>query len=164
MGNCLKSSVDRERGDQMIRVMKMDGKMLEYSPPLLVRDLLTAKDYGRNYMLAHPQNVRDALPQDYKLKGGELYYLIPSHLEDESSFNGGGMKERGVKGEKGMKIKIMVSKTELKALLSDGCVKEKWVEDFLLKQLEAKFLQLQQKACVARGKWRPALEKIPETN
>lgn len=165
MGNCLRSSIGGGKCDKMIKVMRMDGKILKYNPPLVVRDLVNEKDYGRKYMVADPQNVGDTLPDDYELKGGVLYYLIPSHVEDERSFNGG-MKERGVKGgENGMTIKILVSKTELKALLSsDGCVKEKWVEDFLLKQLEAKFLQLQQRGFNGRGRWRPALEKIIETN
>ncbi|GLJ31758.1 hypothetical protein SUGI_0638820 [Cryptomeria japonica] len=168
MGNCIQSRVCAETGDQIIKVMRMDGTILEYIPPLLVRDLLMEGDYQKDHMLVHSENADLALPHDHKLEGGNLYHLIPSHIKDHKAFSAqndrahGTGKEAAVQVENGIRLKIVVSKQELKALLSDGCGKEKLVEQLLLKQLQSSIQQ--QDFDVASRRWRPSLEKIPEIN
>ncbi|KAH9322889.1 hypothetical protein KI387_017528, partial [Taxus chinensis] len=160
MGNCMQSRVRVcvETGDQVIKVMRMDGKMLEYNPPLLVGDLLIENG---NHMVVHSQNLSDALPHDHKLEGGHLYYLIPM----EADKNGGGtvtVEDLGPSGgaDNGLRLKIVVSKEQLKALLSDGFLKEKLMEQLLLRQLQSRAQQ--EESDVSNRRWTPSLEKIPE--
>lgn len=68
--------------------MAMDGRMLEYRFPIVVGDLVRESDFEEDCMVVHSRNVGRALPQENKLKGGELYYLVPSHIEvDHSTFS-----------------------------------------------------------------------------
>ncbi|GLJ31756.1 hypothetical protein SUGI_0638760 [Cryptomeria japonica] len=175
----MQSKVFSETEKQLIKVMRMDGKMLEYSPPLVVRDLLMENGYQQNFMVVHSEKVGDGLPMDYKLVGGELYYLIPSHIgADQKGFSAQrscacGGKERvedvgsscggAVKTEIGMRIKILVSKKQLKDLLSNGYLKEKVVDELLVKQFESKALH-QGASFVPTREWRPCLERIPEVD
>ncbi|GLJ31757.1 hypothetical protein SUGI_0638790 [Cryptomeria japonica] len=177
MGNCIQSRVFAETQKQLIKVMGMDGKMLQYSPPLVVRDLLIESGYRQNFMVVHSENVGDGLSLDSQLVGGEFYYLIQSHIgadHDDSDEDGG--KERlddvgsssagAVKAENGIRLKIVVSKKQLKVLLSDGFLKERLVEELVGKHLPlfkgTKIIS--GKTCVAAREWRPCLDRIPEVN
>ncbi|GLJ06837.1 hypothetical protein SUGI_0049890 [Cryptomeria japonica] len=116
--------------------MAMDGRILEYRSLVVVGDLVRESDFEEDCMVLHSRNVGHALPQENKLKGGELYYLVPSHIEANHiafSTQKNGIcrcKKRveDINVEKGFTLKIVVSRQQLKTLFLDSCVKEILVE------------------------------------
>ncbi|GLJ53368.1 hypothetical protein SUGI_1137880 [Cryptomeria japonica] len=98
--------------------MAMDGRMLEYKSLVMMGDLVRESDFEEDCMVVHSRNVGHGLLQENKLKGGELYYLVPSHIEaDHIAFsaqkNGicrGKKRAEDVNVEKGFTLKIVVSR------------------------------------------------------
>lgn len=85
MGNCLQSLAGdffNETTVEFIRVMRADGKVLEFRAPISVNDLLHGHE---GYTVVHPDTVQEPLPLDYKLVPGELYYLLPAQTNDIGS-------------------------------------------------------------------------------
>ncbi|KAH9313997.1 hypothetical protein KI387_022624, partial [Taxus chinensis] len=123
MGNCLQYRVCEETGDDVLTVMGMDGKMMENTPPPL-RNQITSDNGSHG--------------ADHRL------------FQKDSVDNGGSVT---VEKDVVIRLKIMVSKQQLKALLSDGFVEEKIVGLVLAKQLQS----TQQ-----GSRWRPNLERIAE--
>lgn len=193
MGNCVAShgservsaeSMDRE---EFVMVTRSDGKIMEYTPPVLVRDLMAA--YPQHSVVHSEDATCCPLSQDKKLMvPGQLYRLLvnpnlPSLSKEavlseaKSIENGRISRERrastgppsSVKSEEDgsgiMTVKMVISKRELEALLSDRSMKE----NSLLLQLQSKAQYVQEdyigrrRYCSNDG-WRPLLESIPEVN
>ncbi|GLJ31755.1 hypothetical protein SUGI_0638750 [Cryptomeria japonica] len=161
MGNCMQPKVRRETCKKFIKVMAMDGKMLEYRSPVVGGDLVRESDFEEDCMVVHSRNDGHALPQENTLKGGELYYLVPSLMEAHHrafSAQKNGIcrgKKRAGDVEKSFTLKIVVSRQQLKSLLLDSCVKEILVEQHARKLT-------QQQDCVSGKAWRPCLDTIAE--
>lgn len=158
MGNCLalltpntSSWVDFSDNKKVLRVVKTDGKILEYRVPILVKDLLLNFD---GFGVRVSQRSTQGLPPNYELRVGHVYYLLPTAVsvasaEDSSPKNREGFAD-GAK-----RIKVIITKQQLEELLS----KKMSIEDVLASvRIEA----VDGAACATS--WRPKLETIPEGN
>ncbi|KAF2299496.1 hypothetical protein GH714_032253 [Hevea brasiliensis] len=110
MGNCLASCrpIKVTRG-KVLQVVKTDGKMLEFSSPVLVKDVLVNFS-GSGIGLS--KEAAEHLPLDYELKLGQVYYILPSLRSVEtisSAQTAGGVK----------RIKVVITKQQLKQLLTE---------------------------------------------
>lgn len=123
----------------MLKIVKMDGKVLEYKTSLLVKDLLVSfKGCG----VGVTQKCTQYLPPDYELKLGHFYYLLP--LDNLEPLD-------GVK-----RIKVVISKQQLQELLS----KKVSVEEVLLGSMQRSAFGSPH----SMSSWRPVLETITEGN
>lgn len=67
---------------EVLRVMKTDGKILEYTRPMLVKNvLMNFSGYG----IGLSKRPLRQLPLNYELKVGHVYYLLPLSSSDYSS-------------------------------------------------------------------------------
>ncbi|XVE64481.1 hypothetical protein DITRI_Ditri07aG0104200 [Diplodiscus trichospermus] len=155
-GSCLIRDVNAKPGDQkVLQVVKMDGKILEFRAPLLVKDVLV-KVSGSGIGLS--KTVPQHLPLNYELKMGKVYYILPSvgpvgapiHQSNSDSSMVDTQKTGGVK-----RIKVVITKQELQQLLS----KEISVQQVLagLEKRNGNFV-------VSPRNWKPKLESISEEN
>lgn len=182
MGNCLVI------GDQTIKVVKPDGKILEYRSPIRALDVIS-KFTGHEISETTSRStttttIIPAIQQSYlrpeaKLRRGNIYYLVPFKPED-----GGSVKikkrvrfsepekeylvkeqEQDQEEEKGtsksVRIKVVISKQELQELLSKGGIS---VDD-VASQLQNGVKRLLSQSCDEGDHDRkPILESIPEVN
>lgn len=139
MGNCLPSrgyghvSAHLVGREEFIMVTRSDGKIMEFTAPLVVKDLISAYP---QHSVVHSQDEKfRSLSPNQKLVPGQLYRLLlipnsPSSLTRTQ--NGSGI----------MRVHMVISEQELQALLSDPCTKEKslfrrrcfsrWVSPYLM--------------------------------
>lgn len=193
MGNCLTShesemlSPDFMGREKFILVMRSDGKIMEYMPPILVRDLMAA--YPQHSVVHSEDATCHFLAADKKLVPGQLYRVLrnpkaPSLskldavLSEAKSAHNGSLEDKisserrannqahsSVKsvqnGSGFITVKMVISKRELDALLSDRSMNEKSI---LCKAGQyAKKEYVANRRCNDDG-WRPSLESIPEVN
>ncbi|KAL9290879.1 hypothetical protein AtEden1_Chr3g0166511 [Arabidopsis thaliana] len=102
MGNCLVME------KKVIKIMRNDGKVVEYRGPMKVHHILT--QFSPHYSLFDSLTNNCHLHPQAKLLCGRLYYLE----DDEES-----QKSNGV-----VRVKMVVSKQELEKLLQGGSVHE----------------------------------------
>ncbi|XP_028790721.1 uncharacterized protein LOC114746658 [Neltuma alba] len=144
MGNCvalcdprLGSALAKQGG--IVRVLKPDGKMLEFSTPIAVKQIL--QDFPA-LIVCVSKEASEPLSPDHKLKAGRSYYLLP-HL----SFLGNTDEDSGTK-----RLKIVITKQQLQQLVS----KQISLED-VLSDVQFRTVDLP-------SNWRPQLDSIPEGN
>jgi len=105
---------------KIVRVAKPDGKILEFSTPIHVKDIL------ENYPASGvgvSKKVTEPLSLDHELKAGRLYYLLPS-LHSPPNL----ASLRDVETDGGIKrIKVIITKQQLERLVN----KQISVEDIL---------------------------------
>lgn len=85
MGNCMQSlagDIFNEKAVEFVRVMRADGKVLEFRAPVSVDDLLNGHE---GYTVVHPDPVHEPLRADCKLIPGEVYYLLPADQSNDGS-------------------------------------------------------------------------------
>eukprot|EP01018_Ginkgo_biloba_P022937 Gb_09596 [translate_table: standard] len=183
MGNCMASeciTVSAGIGDQFIRIVRADGKVLEYKAPISVKDLLSGH---QGHTVVHLGALHRCVRPNHKLVPGELYYLLPSESEapkgnkrtscnenkDLKATSLKMKKEEAVSsGNKNgvVRLKVVITKQELAELLSESLAKGASMEDLLV-ELKAKGAQtrVDSSAALARTSvcgWSPALDSIPE--
>lgn len=189
MGNCVPShalgrvSEEFTGEEEFIMVTRSDGKIMEYTPPLLARDLMATYP---QHSLVHSENATClSLSPEQKLVPGQLYrlLLIPNSpslskeavlSEATSTDNGGSTREKRastrlassvkcVQNDSGtVRVKMVISKRKLEALLSECSGKEKTVEQVMMQlQCKGKEEQVAKRCCAG---WRPSLQSIPEAN
>lgn len=163
MGNCFAlckpnkgfcfANVTENHG-KVLQIVNMDGKVLQFSAPILVKDILVNFS-GSGIGLS--KEASEHLPPNHELKIGRIYYLLPSLSSvgttstspaDISSIAHDKEKANGVK-----RIKIVITKQQLQELLK----KQISVEDLLS--------GLEKRACNtldSTTNWKPRLEAIPE--
>nr|KYP57049.1 hypothetical protein KK1_003303 [Cajanus cajan] len=127
---------------KVVRVAKPDGKILEFSIPIHVKDILT--NYP-DYCVGVSKEVTESLSPDHELKAGRLYYLLPSlHTPPnlKSLKTGGGVK----------RIKVVITKQQLEQLVT----KQISVEDILS--------EAQTVGVNFPSNRKPKLDSIPEEN
>ncbi|KAJ1381010.1 hypothetical protein SESBI_45546 [Sesbania bispinosa] len=131
---------------KVVRIAKPDGKILEFSSPIHVKDILTANFPA--YGIGVSKKAIEPLPPDHELKAGRLYHLIPS-LCSHPNLPSLGNKEPG----DGIKrIKVVITKQQLEQLVT----KQISLEDILSEvQTVGANLSINQK---------PKLDSIPEEN
>ncbi|GLJ54322.1 hypothetical protein SUGI_1165650 [Cryptomeria japonica] len=169
MGNCVQTGCRRisqaVEVEKFINIMKTDGKILEYSAPLFVRDVLV--DY-ECHAVVNPQTINQQLPLAYELLPGHMYCLVPdekNHVnkEEEAMIK---VEPKEMDKSKGgvVRLKVVIKRQQLGELL----VANKGMS------LEELVLQIQSKCHSPRSGlddsspksnssgWRPSLDSIPE--
>ncbi|TKY74028.1 hypothetical protein E2542_SST02787 [Spatholobus suberectus] len=116
MGNCLalcepSSGSCTAKKVKVVRVAKPDGKILEFSTPILVKDILT--NYPA-YGVGVSKKVTEPLSPHHELKAGRLYYLLPSlHSPPNLTSLRNGDTGGGTK-----RIKVIITKQQLQQLVT----------------------------------------------
>ncbi|XVE75963.1 hypothetical protein DITRI_Ditri12bG0134500 [Diplodiscus trichospermus] len=160
MGNCL------VREEKVIRVMKSDGKILEYQAPTKVRQVLS--DFS-GHALSDSFSGFHHLQPDAKLLPGQLYYLIPlpspSQKSKKKKVRFSNPEVNDEQGSAGVvRIKLVISKQELQELLQKGGVLS---APDMVSQLQSKQstngIHTPDADDSCRG-WKPVLESIAEVN
>ncbi|KAJ1379824.1 hypothetical protein SESBI_46542 [Sesbania bispinosa] len=160
MGNCLVLEAN------VVRIMKSDGKVLEYKTPIKVHQIL-------NQFSGHA--ISDSLKHlhpNSRLLNGHLYYLVPLPPPKANSKKKvrfaepevvEGAKESGV-----VRIKLVISKQELQHMvLQKGGIS---VNEMLSLAHGDRGLIMDGEEDVCRKNddgsqvWKPVLESIPEVN
>lgn len=158
MGNCLvllrphtSSWVDFSGNRKVLKVVKSDGKILEYRVSIFVKDLLLNFD---GYGVGVSQSATQHLQPNYELRVGHVYYLLPTDVS-VSSAEESSPKNRAGSADGAKKIKVIIIKQQLEELLS----KKMSMEDVLTS------VRIEAVDGVSRTEsWRPKLETIPEGN
>ncbi|KAG2262482.1 hypothetical protein Bca52824_069561 [Brassica carinata] len=164
---------------KVIKIVRNDGKVLEYREPTTVHHIL-AQFSGHTLF---DNNNTCHLRPDAKLLSGRLYYLVPTTTskkntkkvtfadpeveEDESllredvaghtgesNSNNDGDDNKNVSVTR---MKIVVSKQELEKLLQGGSVHE-----MMYKSVEKQILLSDDENLERDIGWRPVLDSIPE--
>ena len=166
----------------MIKVMKPDGKILEYRSPIRALDLLSEFSGHAVSETSGSAQASHHLRPEAKLQGGNMYYLVPLPLKPQAkkkkvrfSEPEGELVEEE-KSSKVMRIKLIISKQELKELLKKGGIS---VGD-MVSQFHQAEKRVDQNTNTSSdhglisscddhdgqrgGYWKPALESIPEVN
>lgn len=189
MGNCLPSrgsghvSAHFVGREEFIMVTRSNCKIMEFTAPLVVKDPISAYP---QHLVVHSQDAKcRSLSPNQKLLPGQLYrlLLIPNSpslskeaviSEATSTDNGGITREKRastrlassvkcVQNDSGtVRVKMVISKRKLEALLSECSGKEKSVEQVMMQlQCKGKEEQVAKRCCAG---WRPSLQSIPEAN
>lgn len=136
---------------RVLQIVKMDGKVLEFSRPMIVKDIL---ENFSGSAIGLSREATDHLPPNYELKIGKIYYLLPSKSSvctaspADVSSTPDGEKPSGVK-----RIKIVITRQQLQDLLT----KQISVQDVLS--------GTEKQTCKSMDhstNWTPKLESIPE--
>ncbi|MBA0776572.1 hypothetical protein Gotri_011553 [Gossypium trilobum] len=154
MGNCLAQQ------QKLIRVMKIDGKILEYQPPIKVEQVLS--DFPA-HAISDTFSGFHHFQSDAKLLPGHLYYLLPlpstainKSKEKKVRFLNPEVNDDG-KGSPGVvRIKLIITKQELQELIQKQGVT---VQDMVS--------QIHKSDAIGNSggwKWKPVLESIDEVN
>ncbi|ESQ40302.1 hypothetical protein EUTSA_v10014801mg [Eutrema salsugineum] len=179
MGNCLVME------KKVIKIVRNDGKVLEYREPIRVHHILTQFS-GHSLFDNNTRHHRHLLPEA-KLLSGRLYYLLPTtmnqnkkknkkvtfanpEVEDERLVNEDHDDDSGTESSTNssddnkinlsvVRMKIVVHKQELEKLLQGGPVHEMMYQS-LEKQVLLTDHHDDNLEC-NRG-WRPVLDCIPE--
>ncbi|XVF10167.1 hypothetical protein REPUB_Repub07fG0159400 [Reevesia pubescens] len=151
-GSCL-IAFKAKPDNKVLQVVKMDGKILEFGAPLLVKDVLM-KFSGSGIGLS--KTVTQHLPLNYELNMGRVYFILPSldpvgAVTPESNSSMADTQQSG--GVK--RIKVVITKQELHQLLT----KQISVEE-VLAGLEKRKGNL----VVSPRNWKPKLQSILEEN
>ncbi|EOA21663.1 hypothetical protein CARUB_v10002084mg [Capsella rubella] len=172
MGNCLVME------KKVIKIVRNDGKVLEYREPVCVHHILTQFS---GHSLSH--NNTHLLP-DAKLISGRLYYLLPTSMikkkvnkkvtfanpeVEEDDDERSPLREDDDSSESNSKImdgvvrmKIVVHKQELEKLLQGGSVHEMMYQTLEKQQLLVTDDHDDGDLECYSG-WRPMLDSIPES-
>ncbi|KAK7410756.1 hypothetical protein VNO78_01821 [Psophocarpus tetragonolobus] len=142
-GSCIAGFMTKKV--KLVRVAKPDGKILEFSTPIHVEDILT--NYPA-YGVGVSKKVTQFLSPDHELKAGRLYHLLPSlhsppNITSLTNVETGGEIKR---------IKLIITKQQLQQLVS----KQISVEDILS---EAQTVGIK-----FPSNRKPKLDSIPEEN
>ncbi|CAN0847046.1 Uncharacterized protein At1g66480 [Linum grandiflorum] len=164
MGNCMVVE------EKVLKVMRPDGKILEYSTPILAHEVLSDFPAAASDSSSVQQHI---LIPDAKLLGGKLYFLVPIpcstpqlavkkvkkqsiKMEEESEEKSGG----GV-----VRIKLVISKQELEELLKRGGVSMRDMVSHLQGQQQQRMVKKvaeEEEEEENDDDWKPSLESIPE--
>ena len=138
MGNylavCISGDIQSKQAlmkkNRILQIIKVDGKILEFTNPLIVRDLLVNHP---NYYVGMFKEATQPLPLDHKLKIGKIYYLLPSfdHTNSDDILQNAKTREIDDQREKTMistTIKVVITKEQLQQILR----KQGGVEELLL--------------------------------
>ncbi|CAA0842950.1 Unknown protein [Striga hermonthica] len=138
MGNCL--CLVHQDDKVVVRVMKPDGKILEYEPPVKVQHVLSNFSH---HAITDELPVKKHMLPSADLAGARLYYLLPltvppprkpanenrskKRVRFSDDVKGGSDGSAEVAPAGTVRIKLVISKQELQAMLSregalvDGC-------------------------------------------
>ncbi|KAL7092228.1 hypothetical protein ACP275_12G152800 [Erythranthe tilingii] len=160
MGNCLVLE------EKIVRVMKTDGKILEYKSPIKVHQILSEFS---NHAISDKLPVLKHLHPNTEMVQNHLYYLLPPPLPIKTTTATKTKKKKTVRFSDDVidnhenratgsvvRIKLVISKKELQAMLINGGVS---VDDLISNQM-----QKEESTNGRAVSLSPALESIPEVN
>ncbi|KAJ1394509.1 hypothetical protein SESBI_34085 [Sesbania bispinosa] len=163
MGNCLVLQ------ENVVRIMKTDGKILEYKTPIKVEQVLI--DFS-GHAVSDSQPVQRHLQPNTKLLCGQLYYLVPLPPPSPKARKKVRFAEpevQDVQKSSVVRIKLVISKQELQDMLHSGGISvnkmlslvqgEKGIDS----DSDSEDLSQRSDDDVSQG-WKPELESIPEVN
>ncbi|WCJ34307.1 hypothetical protein M5689_015622 [Euphorbia peplus] len=156
MGNCL---VHQEK---LIKIIKPDGKILEYQTPKQVHHILS--DFS-GFALSHQPTFHHLLPNT-QLIGGNFYYLLPLPLKSTQAKKKVRFtvpEEEESKKETGLvRIKVIISKQELQEMLQNGGISVNYMVSKLQNLEKVQKNDLCDEDDEKFKSWKPELESIPE--
>lgn len=152
---CLRVDAAHKQGEA-VKIVKSDGKVLEFTTPTLVKDVLvnfTGFVIGSSQDASHHHHH---LSPDFELKMGQVYYMLPSPqppaLPPPHSF-----MEDSHKSSNTRRVRIVLTKKQLQQLLAEQVS----MEELIMQQLEKTTLCSNLESS---STWKPALAAIPEGN
>ncbi|CAN4121353.1 unnamed protein product [Withania somnifera] len=170
MGNCVVLQ------EKVVRVMRTDGKILEYKAPIKVHQVLS--QFSDHVISSSFQvNHQNLLPDDDML-GGRIYYLLPKlpppkpAKKKKVKFADDPLVEENTKPKTDVvRIKLVISKKELQALLMrtegglvtvDHITQRRVQEQISTNDIKSSVIE---DYSTDHGKgWKPVLDNIPEFN
>ncbi|KAI0489086.1 hypothetical protein KFK09_028927 [Dendrobium nobile] len=161
MGNCVASSgfdnqikTKSSGSDQKIlRIIKVDGKVMEYSTSILVKDVLLS---FHGFGVGLSKNTCELLSPDYELKAGRTYHLLPLTLPRSQGLNPSLMQKDEIEDNGGSRrVKVVLTKLQLQQLLS---------MNISLAELISAASGCEEFSKRNRRSWKPELETIVEGN
>ncbi|KAJ6406677.1 hypothetical protein OIU84_010230 [Salix udensis] len=163
MGNCLVLQPN------VIKVMKPDGKILEYQAPMKVQQVLS--DFSGHAIADSLQAFRHLLPETNLLGGDRLYYLVPLQLPSPQAkkkkkvrFSIPEEEAKDVQEKTSVvRIKLVISKQELQEMLRKGGVSADDMVSHLQGQRRVRKVDISGSDDEHKG-WKPELESLPERN
>ncbi|KAF3321791.1 hypothetical protein FCM35_KLT14007 [Carex littledalei] len=141
MGNCLVVQTARS---EVIKIMRMDGKMLTYESPLKVYQVLEGFP---GYIISDPLSMPQQLGLMSDMVSGRQYYILPVEKKIETGFDDDSV----------VRVKLVITKKELKAML----IKEEVSLADMVSLFQGSDQRKESDEESVRG-WRPSLESIPE--
>ncbi|KAI6674084.1 hypothetical protein NL676_001990 [Syzygium grande] len=178
MGNCLVLE------EKVIKIVKTDGKILEYKSPLRARQVLS--EFAAGHAISQTFPATAVLEPDSRLLCGHVYYIFPLDPSTTSKFTKtknkkvrfadddhkaveeGGEIIKGGGSSSVVRIKVVISKRELAEMIARGGVS---VED---EMSSSQLMQREERSTSLGGdddedddlsrSWKPALESISEVN
>ncbi|OWM82529.1 uncharacterized protein LOC116208616 [Punica granatum] len=144
---------------KVVRIIKKDGKVLEYRTPLRVHQVLS--DFEGQHAISEGIPEKEYLRLDSMLVGGRSYYLVPLarpvKMEKKKKKKkvrfADQLETEGGTGGAVVRVKLLISRRELQELLERGAVSVS---------------RFSEASAVCRGnsseEWKPVLEHIPEGN
>ncbi|KAK7378799.1 hypothetical protein VNO80_04247 [Phaseolus coccineus] len=155
MGNCLVVQ------ENVVKIMKKDGKILEYKTPIKVEEVLVQFS---GHAVSESLTVLRYLEPQTKLVEGQLYYLVPLPPPPPSPKTNKKVRfadpeVQDLQKSNVVRIKVVISKQELQNMLQNGGFS---VSNMLSLAHDDKGEDLSQKNEDVSEGWKPALESIPE--
>ncbi|XP_054804280.1 uncharacterized protein LOC129307368 [Prosopis cineraria] len=156
MGNCLVLQ------ENIVKIVKTDGKVLEYKAPIKVHQVLT--QFSGHEISESLPVVRHLQPST-KLLRGQLYYLVPPAPKAAAKKVRFANPEVESEEEESrvVRIKVVISKKELQNMLCKGGISINNILP-LVRDENGEDHDGEDKTDYGCQEWKPALETIPEVN
>ncbi|KAK7337239.1 hypothetical protein VNO77_17803 [Canavalia gladiata] len=158
MGNCLVVQ------ENVVRIMKTDGKILEYKAPIKVEQVLIE---FAGHAVSDSLQVLQHLEPNTILLSGQLYYLVPLPPPSPKSCKKVRFAEpevQDVQKSSVVRIKLVISKQELQDMLQQGGFSLNKMLSLVHDEKGIDGDDLSQKSDDFSQAWKPALQSIPELN
>ncbi|XP_038882971.1 uncharacterized protein LOC120074056 [Benincasa hispida] len=159
MGNCNCLFID----EKPIRIMKPDGKILEYKSPTRVFQVLS--DFS-GHEISDAVPVTHHLHRTAKLLSGHLYFLIPKQTEEKKAKKAVRFAEPEKESGGGVvRIKVVMTKKELEEMVERGGIS---AEEMISKiksgsgEISCRDLEEEDEESELQ-RWKPVLQSIPES-
>ncbi|MED6218143.1 hypothetical protein PIB30_024187 [Stylosanthes scabra] len=167
MGNCLVVQ------ENIVKIMKTDGKVLEYKAPIKVEKVLL--DFS-GHAVSDSHSLLRHLHPNTKLLAGNLYYLVPppppqpsrpSTPKSSKKVRFAEPEVKDVEESKVVTIKVVISKQQLRDMMQKGVVSI----DKVLSMVHPENQRATDDDAKEKGDrdfcdevWKPTLESIAEVN
>ncbi|XP_060211381.1 uncharacterized protein LOC132638559 [Lycium barbarum] len=174
MGNCI---VHQEK---VVKVMKTDGKILEYKAPIKVHQVLS--QFSGHVISNSLQVIDQNLQPDDDMLGGKIYYLLPMlpvlpppkpATKKKVKFADDQLVEEKAKQKTdAVRIKLVITKKELQAwlmsteggLITVDPITNHRVQNEQISTNDIKSSVIKDYSTDQGKGWKPVLDDIPELN
>ncbi|XP_074267068.1 uncharacterized protein LOC141590371 [Silene latifolia] len=157
MGNCLRLQA------KTVKIKKRDGSILEYKASIKVEQVLSE---FKGHALSDMLPVRQYLKSDIQLMAGRFYHLVPApptpspKIGKKVHFSEPESTQVGETQNSSLRIKVVISRQELKEILEKGVVLLKDVVPELQTAGTEKVKTTDK--CCSNDIWTPSLKCIPQ--